>query len=63
MAEFFKLFGIALCVLIADGLFFGLLAVIKIWDITEDDAFLMPAIINGLLFVICATLLISQWIS
>lgn len=63
MVEFFKILGIVVCVLLADGLCFGLLAFIKVWDIADEDAFLLPAIVNGLGFAICAALLISQWIS
>lgn len=62
MAEFFKVFGITVLVFFADGLFFGILSFIEVWDI-DDDAFLMPALINGIGFAICAALLISQQIS
>lgn len=63
MAEFFKIFGIAMCVLFADVLFFGILLFIKVWNINDDDAFVLPAVLNGLWLAICAAILISQWIS
>ena len=63
MAEFFKILGIVVCVLIADLLFYGFLALIKVWNIEDDDAFLLPAILNGIGLSICAAILISQWVS
>ena len=59
MGEFFKVFGIAICVILADALIcLGMIGILGYWE--DDDWWLGPLIINVLWVGVVTAILISE---
>lgn len=63
MSEFFKCFGIAICIILADVAFCALMGFMSGISIEDDDWWIFPMIVNVLGFAIVTSILIAQGMS